>query len=46
MTLAIAHEARPDDRIVIDAVREIRPPFSPTVVGEFAELLKAYDVTK
>ena len=47
MTLAIAHEARPDDRIVIDAVREMRPPFSPTVVvDEFAELLKAYDVTK
>ena len=47
MTLAIAHKARPDNRIVIDAVREIRPPFSPTVVvGEFAELLKAYDVTK
>ena len=47
MTLAIAHEARPDDRIIIDAVREMRPPFSPTVVvDEFAELLKAYDVTK
>ena len=47
MTLAIAHKARPDDRIIIDAVREMRPPFSPTVVvDEFAELLKAYDVTK
>src|SRR6478609_3575604 len=47
MTLAIAHEARPDDRIIIDAVREMRPPFSPTVVvDEFAGLLKAYDVTK
>jgi hypothetical protein len=35
------------DRIMIDAVREMRPPFSPTVVvDEFAELLKAYDVTK
>ena len=45
--LAIAHKARPDDRIIIDAVREMRPPFSPTVVvDEFAELLKAYDVTK
>ncbi len=40
-------EARPDDRIIIDAVREMRPPFSPTVVvDEFAELLKAYDVTE
>ncbi len=29
------------------AVREMRPPFSPTVVvDEFAELLKAYDVTE
>ena len=47
MTLAIAHRARPDDRIIIDAVREMRPPFSPTVVvDEFAELLKAYGVTK
>jgi hypothetical protein len=47
MTLAIAHEARPDNRIIIDAVREMRPPFSPTgVVDEFAALLKAYDVTK
>src|SRR5262249_41890562 len=47
MTLAIAHKARPDDRIIIDAVREMRPPFSPTVVvDEFAELLKAYNVTK
>ena len=42
MTLAIAHKARPDDRIIIDAVREMRPPFSPTVVvDEFAELLVA-----
>ena len=41
MTLAIAHKARPDDRIIIDAVREMRPPFSPTVVvDEFAELLQ------
>src|SRR5205823_14479537 len=28
MTLAIAHKARPDDRIIFDAVREMRPPFS------------------
>jgi hypothetical protein len=47
MTLAIAHKARPDDRIIIDAVREMRPLFSPTVVvDEFAQLLKDYDVTK
>ena len=40
-------EVRADDRIIIDAVREMRPPFSPTVVvDEFAELLKADGVTK
>ena len=47
MTLAIAHKARRDDRIIIDAVREMRPPFNPTVVvDEFAELLKSYEVTE
>jgi hypothetical protein len=47
MTLAIAHSVRPDDRIIVDAVRETRPPFSPTlVVDEFAELLKSYGITK
>jgi hypothetical protein len=39
MTLAIAHRDR--DRVVVDAVRERRPPFSPDdVVLEFAALLK------
>jgi hypothetical protein len=43
MTLAIAH-AEGDVR-VLDAVREIRPPFSPEqVVLEFAALLKAYRI--
>ena len=41
MTLAIAH--RQDQVGVLDAVREIRPPFSPQdVVAEFAALLKDY----
>jgi hypothetical protein len=41
MTLAIGHEE--DTRCVLDAVREIRPPFSPeTVVAELAQLLKTY----
>ena len=41
MTLAIAH--RQDDIGVLDAVREIRPPFSPQeVVTEFAALIRAY----
>jgi hypothetical protein len=45
MTLAIAHRDR--DRVVVDAVRERRPPFSPDdVVLEFAALLKKYRVTE
>lgn len=45
MTLAIAH--REGDRAVLDAVREIRPPFSPeATVLEMAALLKAYGIRK
>jgi hypothetical protein len=45
MTLAIGH--RESDTVVIDALRERRPPFSPEdVVAEFAELLASYRVTK
>jgi hypothetical protein len=44
MTLAIAHYDR-DNRVVLDAVREVRPPFSPVVVvDEFTLLLKSYHV--
>jgi hypothetical protein len=44
MTLAIAHRA--GDRVVLDAVREHRPPFSPDdVVAEFAALLKSYGIS-
>jgi hypothetical protein len=44
MTLAISH--REGDKIVLDAVREIRPPFSPEqVVSDFAALLKTYHIT-
>ena len=43
-TLAIAHAAH--DKAVLDAVREVRPPFSPeNVVSEFATLLKSYAIT-
>jgi hypothetical protein len=43
MTLAVAH--RDGDLLVLDAVRERRPPFSPeSVVEEFAALLGAYGV--
>jgi hypothetical protein len=45
MTLAIGH--REGDRAALDAVREVRPPFSPeSVVSEFAQLLKAYRISK
>jgi len=45
MTLAIGH--RENDVVVVDALRERRPPFSPAdAVAEFAELLKSYRVTK
>jgi hypothetical protein len=44
-TLAISH--RDDDSVVIDAVRERRPPFSPgDVITEFSRLLKSYRVSK
>ena len=46
MTLAICHREA-DGRVVVDAVRERRPPFSPEdCVLEFAGLLKAYGVRK
>jgi hypothetical protein len=44
MTLAVAHRDRAGC-VVLDAVREVRPPFSPQdVVWEFAKLLKTYGV--
>ena len=45
MTLAVAH--REGERAILDAVREVRPPFSPeTVTSDFAALLKSYRVTR
>jgi hypothetical protein len=42
MTIAVAHR-EPTRLLTLDAVREVRPPFSPeAVVAEFAELLKRY----
>ena len=44
MTLAISHVE--GTTIVLDAVREARPPFSPDqVVQDFAALLKSYGIT-
>lgn len=43
MTLAISH--REGDEAVLDAVREVRPPFSPeAVTKEFCDLLKLYRI--
>jgi hypothetical protein len=44
MTLALGHSE--DGRVVIDAIRERRPPFSPAdVVAEFADLLRSYRIS-
>jgi hypothetical protein len=50
MTLAIAHLGRghieSEKTVVLDAIRERRPPFSPkSVVDEFAQLLRIYGIT-
>lgn len=45
MTLAIAHRDDARNKIMVDVIRERRPPFSPDdVVAEFAEVLKPYRV--
>jgi hypothetical protein len=45
MTLAIGH--REKDVVVVDALRERKPPFSPEdVVAEFGALLKSYRISK
>jgi hypothetical protein len=45
MTLAVGH--REGDVVIVDAIRERRPPFSPDdVVDEFSALLKGYGITK
>jgi hypothetical protein len=42
-TLAIGHIEYSKETVVIDALREVRPPFSPEfVTSEFATLLKSY----
>ena len=43
MTLAITH--REGDKSILDAVREVKPPFSPeAVTSDFAALLRTYGV--
>lgn len=44
MTLTIAHRAK--DKIILDALREVKPPFSPEgVVKDFVGLLKRYGIS-
>jgi hypothetical protein len=47
MTLAVAHRDEWSEKAILDAVREVKPPFSPeTVVAEFAALLRKYDLKR
>jgi hypothetical protein len=44
MTMAIAHVT--DDKLILDVVREMQPPFSPeSVIAEFARVFKQYRVS-
>lgn len=46
MTLAIGHMPYAAETVVIDCLREARPPFSPeVVVKEFSETFKSYGIT-
>lgn len=46
MTCAIAHKDKLTNNIVVDAVRAVKPPFSPEqVVKEFVALFKEYKVS-
>lgn len=47
MTLAIAHKDRAAGRVILDVLRERRPPFQPEgVVAEFADTLKAFGLSR
>jgi hypothetical protein len=46
MCLAIGHRDRAKLTVVVDCLREVRPPFSPEgVCNEFAETLRSYNLT-
>jgi hypothetical protein len=46
-TLAIGHAEAKTGRVIVDVIRERRPPFSPAdVVAEFAETLQSFGVVK
>jgi hypothetical protein len=43
MTLAVAHRDVQSGRVIVDLLREVRPPFQPReVVNSFAEILRSY----
>jgi hypothetical protein len=47
MTMCIGHVDHSNHVVVIDALRERRPPFSPEqVTSEFADLLRSYNISK
>jgi hypothetical protein len=47
MTLAIGHKEREGNVVMLDALRERRPPFSPEdVVADFSQLLKSYRINR
>jgi hypothetical protein len=47
MTLCIGHKDSVTRTIIVDALREVKPPFSPeAVVVEFVQVLKSYSVAK
>lgn len=47
MTLAIAHKDSNTSKVVLDCLREARPPFVPKeVVQDFSQVLKSYGVTQ
>lgn len=44
-TLAIAHQDPATERVILDAVREVKPPFNPdNVVAEFVAVLRSYRI--
>src|SRR3974377_162786 len=46
-TLAVGHKDIATKVMVVDVIREVKPPFSPEAVcAEFAQLLKAYGISK
>jgi hypothetical protein len=45
MTICVGHKDYGRQTVIVDALREVRPPFSPeTVVGDFSRLLKTYGI--